>query len=69
MTLKKYNSQTKKWEAESKEEILQKIDIEGNKPCDLCWELARNGVYSFPLTDKVVLKRCLCGRMIGVEND
>lgn len=69
MSILNYNSKTGKWEPESKEEVLQKEDLEGNKPCELCWEDARdNGVYSFPLTDKVTLKRCGCGRMIGITN-
>lgn len=63
-----YNPKTGKWEPESKEDVLKKEDIEGNRPCDLCWESARDqGVYVFPLKEAVAIKRCPCGRMIGVE--
>lgn len=63
-----YDYTTELWRRETKEEVMEKQDIEGNKPCDLCWEAARDqGVYAFPLTEAVTLKRCPCGRMIGVE--
>jgi len=63
-----YDPKTNSWRSETKEEVLEHEDIEGNKPCDLCWEQARsNGVYSFPLKNSIVLKRCPCGRMIGIE--
>ena len=44
------------------------IDIEGNKPCELCLEEARkHGVYVWPLKiPEERFKRCKCGRMIGV---
>lgn len=68
MPITKYNPETGKWEKETKEEVMEKQDIEGNKPCDLCWEDARdNGIYVWPLKlPPEKFKRCKCGRMIGV---
>jgi hypothetical protein len=62
----KYDPVTHTWRAETKEECLQKEDIEGKRPCDKCWKLARDGVFVWPLKDYSKVKRCKsCGRIIG----
>lgn len=57
-----------KWVKESKEEVMDKEDLEGKKPCEKCWKSALdNGVYSWPLREEFLkaAKRCpKCGRII-----
>lgn len=62
----KYDPINHYWREETKEEVLQKEDIEGKNPCNFCWKDAKkNGVYSFPLKNHIRLKRCKCGRVMG----
>lgn len=57
------------WRKETKEEVMKNyIDLEGNKPCELCWEQARDvGILVIPtkclIKNKV--KRCSCGRYLS----
>lgn len=40
-----YNPTNGKREEETKKQVMAQVDMEGNKPCDLCWEQARdNGI-------------------------
>ena len=63
-----YDSVTGTWRKETKEEVMVKRDIEGNHPCEECWESARDsGIYSWPLKiSPSNFKRCRCNRMIGI---
>lgn len=67
MGAKVYNLGIDGWQEETKEEVMNKLDIEGKKPCELCWEQARNGIYCFPVKKGVELLRCSCGRVFGVK--
>lgn len=56
------------WRSETKEECMEKVDIEGKKPCERCWKAALDGVYVWPIKEEFVntLKRCKhCNRVIG----
>ena len=72
MSVLKYDSTTGKWRKETKEEVMEKEDLEGKRPCNKCWRAARDyGVYVWPLTqdgstNEPSFKRCkYCGRIIG----
>ena len=69
MPLEIYDDKTGTWRKENKEEIMSQQDIEGNHPCEDCWEHARDkGLYVWPLKIPAEkFKRCKCGRMIGVK--
>jgi hypothetical protein len=63
-----YDKITDSWRPQNKQEVMNDYpDLEGFRPCDECWENARdNGVYCWPLNkDPETVKRCKCGRRIA----
>jgi len=64
--LRIYDAKLKKWRKETKAEVMEKIDIEGKKPCEKCWTKARIGIYAWPVENPAILKRCIhCGRVVA----
>lgn len=69
MPVTKYDPATGKWRKLTKDEVIAESDIENNRPCDLCWEDARdNGIYAWPIKADCIkaFKRCSCGRVLEV---
>ena len=69
MSFTEYDLITGQWRKRTKTEVMNDVDCEGNRPCEQCWEDARDkGIYAWPLkVNADRFNRCVCGRMIGLK--
>lgn len=68
----RYNGVTGQWEKPGQEEVMTWEDIEGHKPCELCWKQARDfGYHVWPDAPGKIhesqIVRCACGRRLDVK--